>query len=237
MRVRFDLPGVRPDSIDLTVERNVLTVKARAGAGPRGRAARSCPGAHPAARSPARCSWARRSTPTASRRPYDHGVLPSGPGRRAGQAPQGRGPLGRASDRSTRRLTLPPQRRSAPPPAGPVRVHVRCRAVTDPRPSSGGITITLLPPQLVALDRRRARLRGRRGSTGSGPIVRSGRRSGSTPTTCRRSSCSATVGSFSTGVGRRSGFLIALVGLACIAAALARPTDGPRPARRARSRS
>lgn len=28
LELRFDLPGVRPDSIDLTVERNVLTVKA-----------------------------------------------------------------------------------------------------------------------------------------------------------------------------------------------------------------
>jgi HSP20 family protein len=28
VELRFDLPGVRPDSIDLTVERNVLTVKA-----------------------------------------------------------------------------------------------------------------------------------------------------------------------------------------------------------------
>jgi HSP20 family protein len=28
VEVHFDLPGVRPDSIDLTVERNVLTVKA-----------------------------------------------------------------------------------------------------------------------------------------------------------------------------------------------------------------
>jgi HSP20 family protein len=28
VEVSFDLPGVRPDSIDLTVERNVLTVKA-----------------------------------------------------------------------------------------------------------------------------------------------------------------------------------------------------------------
>jgi HSP20 family protein len=29
--ILFDLPGVRPDSIDLTVERNVLTVKAERG--------------------------------------------------------------------------------------------------------------------------------------------------------------------------------------------------------------
>jgi HSP20 family protein len=28
VELRFDLPGVRPDSIDLTVDRNVLTVKA-----------------------------------------------------------------------------------------------------------------------------------------------------------------------------------------------------------------
>jgi HSP20 family protein len=28
LEIRFDLPGVRPDSIDLTVDRNVLTVKA-----------------------------------------------------------------------------------------------------------------------------------------------------------------------------------------------------------------
>ena len=28
VEIHFDLPGVRPDSIDLTVERNVLTVKA-----------------------------------------------------------------------------------------------------------------------------------------------------------------------------------------------------------------
>jgi HSP20 family protein len=28
LELRFDLPGVRPDSIDVTVERNVLTVKA-----------------------------------------------------------------------------------------------------------------------------------------------------------------------------------------------------------------
>jgi HSP20 family protein len=31
VELRFDLPGVRPDSIDLTVERNVLTVKAERG--------------------------------------------------------------------------------------------------------------------------------------------------------------------------------------------------------------
>jgi HSP20 family protein len=28
VEIRFDLPGVRPDTIDLTIERNVLTVKA-----------------------------------------------------------------------------------------------------------------------------------------------------------------------------------------------------------------
>lgn len=31
VELRFDLPGVSPDSIDLTVERNVLTVKAERG--------------------------------------------------------------------------------------------------------------------------------------------------------------------------------------------------------------
>ena len=33
VELRFDLPGVRPDSIDLTVERNVLTVKAERSSG------------------------------------------------------------------------------------------------------------------------------------------------------------------------------------------------------------
>lgn len=34
VQVLFDLPGVRPDSIELTVERNVLTVKAERSWGP-----------------------------------------------------------------------------------------------------------------------------------------------------------------------------------------------------------
>lgn len=34
--VEFDLPGVQPDSIDLDIERNVLTVKAAERPGPRG---------------------------------------------------------------------------------------------------------------------------------------------------------------------------------------------------------
>jgi HSP20 family protein len=33
VELRFDLPGVRPDSIDLTVEHNVLTVKAERSSG------------------------------------------------------------------------------------------------------------------------------------------------------------------------------------------------------------
>jgi len=50
--VRFDLPGVQADAIDLTVEQNVLTVRSWLSG--------------PPAPSPARCSWATPWTPAAS---------------------------------------------------------------------------------------------------------------------------------------------------------------------------
>ena len=64
--VEFDLPGVSPDSIDLTVERNVLSVHAtrtrvsgRADGDDGGRTTVSAPSA-------ASCSWARPSIATGS---------------------------------------------------------------------------------------------------------------------------------------------------------------------------
>jgi hypothetical protein len=94
--------------------------------------------------------------------------------------------------------------------------------VTDPRPSSGGITITLLPPQLVALI--------------GGVLVfvgpwldwfRPDREIGS-PFGLNAYDVPAKFlfrdsGIFLNRGGPALGFLIALVGLACIAAALARP--------------
>lgn len=65
--VEFDLPGIKQDSLDLDVERNVVTVRAErpdidpdremlAAERPRGCSVDSC-------------SWGRTSTPTESRRP------------------------------------------------------------------------------------------------------------------------------------------------------------------------
>ena len=72
--VEFDLPGVDADSIDLTVEKNVLTVHAE-----RRRAdgeASSCSSASGRrAPSAASCSSARASTPSASTPDYADGVL------------------------------------------------------------------------------------------------------------------------------------------------------------------
>ena len=65
--VHFDLPGVDASSIDLTVEKNVLTVSAQRQWQPP-RATRCWPRSAPRAPSPASCSWARASTPSASRR-------------------------------------------------------------------------------------------------------------------------------------------------------------------------
>ena len=97
--VEFDLPGVNPDSIDLDVERNVVTVKAeRPAARQRRRADRRrtpARGVQPAAdprRQPRHRAHRRQL-----RRRRAH---PADPGRRAGQAPQdlhhqqGRGPAG-----------------------------------------------------------------------------------------------------------------------------------------------
>ena len=73
--VEFDLPGVDPDSIDLTVEKNVLTVHAerrrhdaRGRRAARRRTARRAPSA-------ASCSSATASTPTRIDASYADGVL------------------------------------------------------------------------------------------------------------------------------------------------------------------
>ena len=101
-RVEFDLPGVNPDSIDLDVERNVVTVKAE----------------RPPRASDAELIAAERPRGVFSRQlilgdnldtehieaSYDAGVLTlADPGRRKGQAPQdlhhqqGRGTAGRST--------------------------------------------------------------------------------------------------------------------------------------------
>jgi HSP20 family molecular chaperone IbpA len=63
--VEFDLPGVNPDSVNLDVERNVLTVHAER-PGPR-QDGRWCPRNVRAEYSVANCSLATPSTPTRSR--------------------------------------------------------------------------------------------------------------------------------------------------------------------------
>src|SRR5688572_17577584 len=74
VEIHFDLPGVRPDSIDLTVERNVLTVKAERDWIP-------AEGAEILARERTHGSWTRQvllgETLDADRleASYDHGVL------------------------------------------------------------------------------------------------------------------------------------------------------------------
>ena len=87
--VHFDLPGVDPASIDLTVEKNVLTVSAERQWQPartRGRRRRTAR----RATSVASCSSARALTPSGSRRVRQRRAHRDDPGRRAGQAPQGR---------------------------------------------------------------------------------------------------------------------------------------------------
>ena len=73
--VHFDLPGVNPDSISLTVEQNVLTVRAeRAPAQPDGAELLIAerPSAPTAAGLPRRALDANRSPPTTPRRPHPH---------------------------------------------------------------------------------------------------------------------------------------------------------------------
>ena len=74
VEIHFDLPGVRPDSIDLTVERNVLTVKAERDWIP-------AEGAEILARERTHGSWTRQVLlgetldPDRLEASYDHGVL------------------------------------------------------------------------------------------------------------------------------------------------------------------
>ena len=63
--IRLDLPGVRADSIDLTVEQNVLTIRAQRTPVEDEAPRSSSPNARPAP-SPARSSSAKPSTPTTS---------------------------------------------------------------------------------------------------------------------------------------------------------------------------
>ena len=65
--VLFDLPGVAADSIELTVEQNVLTVHATR-TRPQPTRWRCWPPSGPTARSAASCSSARPSTPSTSTR-------------------------------------------------------------------------------------------------------------------------------------------------------------------------
>jgi len=74
--VHFDLPGVRPDDIDLTVKRNVLTVHAERRGPPRTRRASSCwPPSGRRARSPGSCSSATPLDSEKLQADYDAGVL------------------------------------------------------------------------------------------------------------------------------------------------------------------
>jgi hypothetical protein len=63
--VALDLPGVTQEDIDVTVERNVVTIRASRARSP-GRATRSSSTRGPTASSAGSCSWARTSTPANS---------------------------------------------------------------------------------------------------------------------------------------------------------------------------
>ena len=124
--IHVDLPGVDPESLDVEVERNVLTLRAsRGGGGARGHRARRRRAAARLLQPPGHPRRHPRHRPAGGhlrrRRPH-----PAGPGGRAGQGPQGPGRQQRrrrAEDhrgRAGRGLTRP--RRRAPPtvttPAG-----------------------------------------------------------------------------------------------------------------------
>src|SRR3954454_15338058 len=66
--VKFDLPGVDPDTVDLKVERDVLTVQAERKPAIK-ESAEVIISERPPARSPGNCSWARPWTPSTSRPP------------------------------------------------------------------------------------------------------------------------------------------------------------------------
>jgi HSP20 family protein len=66
--ISFDLPGVDPERVDLTVERNVLTVTAERAASVQ-EATRSSPTSARRGRSAVVCSSVRRSTRASSRPP------------------------------------------------------------------------------------------------------------------------------------------------------------------------
>ncbi len=66
--INLDLPGVDPDAIDLTVERDVLTISANR-EWIAMRTTRSSPPSDRTAHTPAACSWATASTAPTSRRP------------------------------------------------------------------------------------------------------------------------------------------------------------------------
>jgi HSP20 family molecular chaperone IbpA len=66
VEVAFDLPGIDPASVDLTVERNVLTIRPSGAGSPR-RACSSSSASGPRAPSPVRSFSPTRSTSTRSR--------------------------------------------------------------------------------------------------------------------------------------------------------------------------
>jgi HSP20 family protein len=72
--VQFDLPGVEPAAIDLTVEQNVLTVRASGALSRDRKTGWSWPSGC-MARTRARSSSATRSTPNTCRPICEHGVL------------------------------------------------------------------------------------------------------------------------------------------------------------------
>ena len=126
----FDVPGVDPGSIDVNVERNVLTIKAERLRGSRPRATKPSPVSARTAHHRARSSSGRRSTPTTSRPHYDQGVLEGARARRrAGKAQEGPDRRRRQrGDHGRFRLTTHVSGRhsSAPPVGGAEHCCLRC---------------------------------------------------------------------------------------------------------------
>ena len=65
--LRLDLPGVKPESVELTVEDNVLTIRAERPAPPQAEGIESVIAERPTARSAVRWCWVPTSTPSTSR--------------------------------------------------------------------------------------------------------------------------------------------------------------------------